>query len=164
MIMRAKYLSDETQYFCPCGLEAEREADLQSTVLKAACSGLPWLGTHRRDAGQRWTILSAGSEYLSGNDQPQPCADGCASGGDELLAVSRTHSGPGRADMSQAALNTRNRDDEDEYASSRRSNGTRLAGIIFLLGVLCTVFISGWMVTGWMEDAQRLPLSAGGHR
>ena len=45
--------------------------------------------------------------------------------------------------MSQAALNTRNRDDEDEYASSRRSNGTRLAGIIFLLGVLCTVFISG---------------------
>ncbi|HDR2723077.1 TPA: cell division protein FtsQ [Enterobacter asburiae] len=61
--------------------------------------------------------------------------------------------------MSQAALNTRNRDDEDEYASSRRSNGTRLAGIIFLLGVLCTVFISGWMVLGWMEDAQRLPLS-----
>lgn len=31
----AKYLSDETQYFCPCGLEAEREADLQSLVLKA---------------------------------------------------------------------------------------------------------------------------------
>ncbi len=31
----AKYLSDETQYFCPCGLEAEREADLQSCVLKA---------------------------------------------------------------------------------------------------------------------------------
>ena len=39
--------------------------------------------------------------------------------------------------MSQAALNTRNRDDEEEYTSSRRSNGTRLAGIIFLLGVLC---------------------------
>ncbi|MCU6392169.1 ATP-grasp domain-containing protein, partial [Enterobacter quasiroggenkampii] len=28
----AKYLSDETQYFCPAGLEAEREADLQSLV------------------------------------------------------------------------------------------------------------------------------------
>ncbi|MVW45663.1 D-alanine--D-alanine ligase, partial [Enterobacteriaceae bacterium TzEc013] len=26
----AKYLSDETQYFCPAGLEAEREAELQS--------------------------------------------------------------------------------------------------------------------------------------
>ncbi|MCU6407999.1 D-alanine--D-alanine ligase [Enterobacter quasiroggenkampii] len=31
----AKYLSDETQYFCPSGLEAEREAELQSLVLKA---------------------------------------------------------------------------------------------------------------------------------
>ncbi len=31
----AKYLSDETQYFCPSGLEAEREDDLQSLVLKA---------------------------------------------------------------------------------------------------------------------------------
>ena len=60
-----------------------------------------------------------------------------------------------RADMSQAALNTRNRDDE---VSSRRNNGTRLAGS-HLLTVLCTVFISGWMVLGWMEDAQRLPLS-----
>ncbi|HBL8926411.1 TPA: D-alanine--D-alanine ligase [Enterobacter hormaechei subsp. xiangfangensis] len=31
----AKYLSDETQYFCPAGLEAQREAELQSLVLKA---------------------------------------------------------------------------------------------------------------------------------
>lgn len=60
--------------------------------------------------------------------------------------------------MSQAALNTRN-GDEDEVASSRRNNGTRLAGILFLLTVLCTVFVSGWVVLGWMEDAQRLPLS-----
>lgn len=61
--------------------------------------------------------------------------------------------------MSQAALNTRNGDDEEEALSSRRNNGTRLAGIIFLLTVLCTVFVSGWVVLGWMEDAQRLPLS-----
>ncbi len=60
--------------------------------------------------------------------------------------------------MSQAALNTRNRDVE-EAPSSRRSNGTRLAGIIFLLAVLCTVLASSWVVLGWMEDAQRLPLS-----
>ncbi len=60
--------------------------------------------------------------------------------------------------MSQAALNTRNRQ-EEEIASSRGSNGTRLAGIIFLCAVLLTMFISGWMVVGWMEDAQRLPLS-----
>ncbi|MEG6043521.1 D-alanine--D-alanine ligase [Enterobacter ludwigii] len=31
----AKYLSDETQYFCPSGLEAQRETDLQSLVVKA---------------------------------------------------------------------------------------------------------------------------------
>lgn len=31
----AKYLSDEAQYFCPSGLEDEREAELQSLVLKA---------------------------------------------------------------------------------------------------------------------------------
>ncbi|MFZ2578412.1 MAG: cell division protein FtsQ [Citrobacter portucalensis] len=60
--------------------------------------------------------------------------------------------------MSQAALNTRN-GDEEEVNSSRRNNGTRLAGILFLLTVLCTVFVSGWVVLGWMEDAQRLPLS-----
>ena len=34
-VFEAKYLSDETQYFCPAGLEAEREAELQSLVLKA---------------------------------------------------------------------------------------------------------------------------------
>ncbi|HKS33039.1 cell division protein FtsQ [Enterobacter sp. BIGb0383] len=59
--------------------------------------------------------------------------------------------------MSQAALNTRNR--EEELPPSRRSNGTRLAGIVFLLTVLCTILVSGWMVLGWMDDAQRLPLS-----
>ena len=30
-----KYLSDETQYFCPAGLEASQEANLQALVLKA---------------------------------------------------------------------------------------------------------------------------------
>ncbi len=48
--------------------------------------------------------------------------------------------------MSQAALNTRNSD--EETPSSRRNNGTRLAGILFLLTVLCTVFVSGWVVLG----------------
>ena len=61
--------------------------------------------------------------------------------------------------MSQAALNARNREEEQTASSSRRSNGGRLAGIIFLSAVLFTVFIGGWIVVGWMEDAQRLPLS-----
>ncbi len=58
--------------------------------------------------------------------------------------------------MSQAALNTRPREEEK---TSGRNNGTRLAGIIFLLAVVMSVVIGGWMVIGWMEDAQRLPLS-----
>lgn len=59
--------------------------------------------------------------------------------------------------MSQAALNARHR--PQEPTSIRRSNGGRLAGILFLSAVLLTFFIGGWVVVGWMEDAQRLPLS-----
>ena len=29
----AKYISDDTQYFCPSGLSAEKEAELQTLVL-----------------------------------------------------------------------------------------------------------------------------------
>lgn len=40
---QAKYISDDTQYFCPSGLSAEREAELQALVLSAwqalGCSG-----------------------------------------------------------------------------------------------------------------------------
>ncbi|MDY0971554.1 cell division protein FtsQ [Siccibacter turicensis] len=61
--------------------------------------------------------------------------------------------------MSQAALNARARAEEQQNAASRRNNGTRLAGIIFLLMVVCTILFSGWVVLGWMDDAQRLPLS-----
>jgi len=39
----AKYISDDTQYFCPAGLSAEKEAELQTLVLDAwralGCSG-----------------------------------------------------------------------------------------------------------------------------
>lgn len=58
--------------------------------------------------------------------------------------------------MSQAALNAREREANNV---PRRSNGTRLAGVIFLLMVLGTILWSGWMVVGWMKDANRLPLS-----
>ncbi|EFE97926.1 cell division protein FtsQ [Serratia odorifera] len=58
--------------------------------------------------------------------------------------------------MSQAALNAREREVEN---NPRRSNGSQLAGIVFLLMVLGTVLWSGWAVIGWMKDASRLPLS-----
>lgn len=59
--------------------------------------------------------------------------------------------------MSQAALNSRQRQEEDN--GPRHSNGSRLAGIVFLCIVLLTVFVGTFMVVSWMEDAQRLPLS-----
>lgn len=59
--------------------------------------------------------------------------------------------------MSQAALNSRQRPEEDN--GPRYSNGSRLVGIIFLCIVLLTVLVGTFMVVNWMEDAQRLPLS-----
>ncbi|SUB31242.1 cell division protein FtsQ [Yersinia pseudotuberculosis] len=59
--------------------------------------------------------------------------------------------------MSQAALNARERAAEKNAA--RRSNGSQLAGVIFLLMVLGTILWGGWVVIGWMKDANRLPLS-----
>ena len=117
----AKYLSDETQYFCPAGLEASQEANLQALVLKA------WTTLGCKGWGRIDVMLDSDGQFY-------------------LL----------EANMSQAALNTRN---SEEEVSSRRNNGTRLAGILFLLTVLTTVLVSGWVVLGWMEDAQRLPLS-----
>ena len=56
----AKYLSDETQYFCPSGLEAEREADLQSLVLKAwhilGCQGWGRIDVMQDSDGQFYLL------------------------------------------------------------------------------------------------------------
>ncbi|RRZ92193.1 cell division protein FtsQ [Erwinia sp. 198] len=60
--------------------------------------------------------------------------------------------------MSQAALNVRNREAQ-EKARTGRSNGSRLAGILFLLIVLGVMSAGGYVVVRWMNDASRLPLS-----
>jgi len=60
--------------------------------------------------------------------------------------------------MSQAALNVRNREAQ-EKARAGRSNGSRLAGILFLLMVIGTMLAGGFVVLKWMNDASRLPLS-----
>ena len=59
--------------------------------------------------------------------------------------------------MSQAALNVRR--EAQEKARTGRSNGSRLAGIIFLLLVIGTMLAGGAAVLKWMNDASRLPLS-----
>ncbi|ROR05161.1 cell division protein FtsQ [Erwinia sp. JUb26] len=61
--------------------------------------------------------------------------------------------------MSQAALNVRNREAQQEKARTGRSNGSRLAGILFLLMVIGTMLAGGFVVLKWMDDASRQPLS-----
>ncbi|NHB88587.1 cell division protein FtsQ [Photorhabdus tasmaniensis] len=59
--------------------------------------------------------------------------------------------------MSQAALKVRERDNENN--SSRPSNGSYLAGLIFFLMVIGTIVWGGLAVLNWMKDANRLPIS-----
>ena len=61
--------------------------------------------------------------------------------------------------MSQAALNVRNREAQEKKARTGRSNGTRLAGILFLLMVMGVMAAGGVVVLKWMNDASRQPLS-----
>jgi len=92
----AKYLSDETQYFCPSGLEAEREAQLTRSGTKGLDRiRLPWMGSNRCHAGSRWSLLSAGSEHLAGDDQPQSGPNGGSPGWIKFLAIGCTNSGVG---------------------------------------------------------------------
>ncbi|WP_168415185.1 cell division protein FtsQ [Erwinia amylovora] len=60
--------------------------------------------------------------------------------------------------MSQAALNVRQREAQ-EKARTGPSNGSRLAGIVFLLMVIGVMLAGGLVVLKWMNDASRLPLS-----
>jgi D-alanine-D-alanine ligase len=56
----AKYLSDETQYFCPSGLEAEREEELKALVLKAwtvlGCRGWGRIDVKQDSDGQFYLL------------------------------------------------------------------------------------------------------------
>lgn len=60
--------------------------------------------------------------------------------------------------MSQAALNVRNREAQEKVRTGR-SNGSRLAGMIFLAMVLGVMLAGGFVVLKWMNDASQLPLS-----
>lgn len=62
----AKYLSDETKYFCPSGLEVENEANLQKLVLKA------WRALGCRGWGRIDVMLDSDGQFylLEANTAP----------------------------------------------------------------------------------------------
>ncbi len=62
----AKYLSDETKYFCPSGLEVENEANLQNLVLKA------WRALGCRGWGRIDAMLDSDGQFylLEANTAP----------------------------------------------------------------------------------------------
>ncbi|EEU9596330.1 D-alanine--D-alanine ligase [Escherichia albertii] len=62
----AKYLSDETQYFCPSGLEASQEANLQALVLKA------WMTLGCKGWGRIDVMLDSDGQFylLEANTSP----------------------------------------------------------------------------------------------
>lgn len=57
---QAKYISDETQYFCPSGLSAEREAELSAMVMDAwralGCSGWGRVDVMMDGEGEFWLL------------------------------------------------------------------------------------------------------------
>jgi D-alanine-D-alanine ligase len=56
----AKYESDDTQYFCPCGLPADVEKTMQTQSLEAfqalACSGWGRVDLIVDEAGKAWFL------------------------------------------------------------------------------------------------------------
>ncbi|MBA2815740.1 D-alanine--D-alanine ligase [Candidatus Pantoea persica] len=62
----AKYISDDTQYFCPAGLRAEREAELQ-TLVRAAWQALGCSGWGRVDV---MTDAQGNFQLLEANTSP----------------------------------------------------------------------------------------------
>lgn len=76
MIMR-RSISDETQYFCPAGLEAEQEARLQELVLKAwtalGCKGWGRIDVMLDSDGQFY-LLEANTSPGMTSHSPVPMA------------------------------------------------------------------------------------------
>ena len=79
---QAKYFRDDTQYFCPSGLTAKDEAELQAAALAAFkvtdCFGWGRVDFMRDRASNKF--LFHRDQHHAGHDQPQPGADGGAPG------------------------------------------------------------------------------------
>ena len=85
----AKYESDETRYFCPCGLSAEQEADLRVTALKAfdilGASGWGRVDFLLDDAGKPWFLEVNTTPGMTDHSLVPQAAAALGIGFDELV-------------------------------------------------------------------------------
>ncbi len=77
-----KYFSDETKYFCPCGLdEREGAGNPGSRPRGVPRRGLQRLGPARPDPEAGRLVPVSGGEHVAGDDRPLAGADGGEAGG-----------------------------------------------------------------------------------
>ena len=75
-----KYFSDETKYFCPCGLPEAKEREIRAQCARRVRHRrLQRLGPARPDPARRRHVLVPRGEHVARHDRPQPRADGGAS-------------------------------------------------------------------------------------
>ena len=85
----AKYQSDDTLYFCPCGLPAEQEAMLQERALRAfdllGASGWGRVDFLLDDAGEAWFLEVNTTPGMTGHSLVPQAAAAVGIGFDELV-------------------------------------------------------------------------------
>jgi len=85
----AKYESDETQYFCPCGLPAEQEASLREQALRAfdllGASGWGRVDFLLDAAGEAWFLEVNTTPGMTGHSLVPQAAAAVGIGFDELV-------------------------------------------------------------------------------
>jgi D-alanine-D-alanine ligase len=85
----AKYQSDDTRYFCPCGLPEEQEAMLQERALRAfdllGASGWGRVDFLLDDAGEAWFLEVNTTPGMTGHSLVPQAAAAVGIGFDELV-------------------------------------------------------------------------------
>ena len=80
-----KYFSDDTKYFCPCGIDEAKEREIRAGVARSLPHrGLPRLGPARPHPEIRRLVPVSRGEHVAGDDRPFARADGGEGGGDGL--------------------------------------------------------------------------------
>ncbi len=136
---QAKYFRDDTQYFCPSGLDAQEEAELQAAALAAFkvtdCFGWGRVDFMRDRASNKFYFIEINT--TPGMTEPQPGADGRAPGRHRLRGAGVARAGNQfleDAQMMMGRLMHRNRFKSKPKAEKQR---LAVAGVLSRLAPVC---------------------------